>query len=150
MASELWQRIRALRARTGLSGEAFGAELGASKAAVSQWEANDPDKRTSPDLAKIVRMRQCFNVPLDWLLDDSADADHNWWEAHTPVCLPCTPTAEQTLAVLGAHLAAAPPELRDALATNLAGWARDGGKDHWQRILLAALDTQSGKRPNAA
>jgi transcriptional regulator with XRE-family HTH domain len=150
MASELWQRLRALRSRTGLSGEAFGAKLDASKAAVSQWEASEPERRTTPDLAKVVRMKQCFGVPLDWLLDDASDPDFAWWELPIPTRAAGTPGLVDTLEALGEHLSRTPPDVREAVATNLAGWARDGGKDHWRQGLQALMQAAPRKHKDAA
>jgi transcriptional regulator with XRE-family HTH domain len=79
MPSELWQRLRAVRKHTKLSGEAFGAACGVSKAAVSQWESPDPEKRTRPDLQKVIDMARSYSIPLDWLLDDRSDVEFQWW-----------------------------------------------------------------------
>jgi hypothetical protein len=50
------------------------------------------------------------------------------------------------LATIGAALAAMPPALREAVALNLAGWAREGGASHWQPGLLALLDLQGASQ----
>lgn len=73
MASQLWQRVRWVRARTKLSQEAFGARLGVTKSAVSQWESADPDKRTEPTLDKLQLMTAHWSVRIAWLLDDESD-----------------------------------------------------------------------------
>lgn len=52
----------------------------------------------------------------------------------------------QTLAHLGRLLAAVPGPYREAVATNLAGWARDGGADHWRAALSTLLAEAVSKR----
>ena len=103
MPSELWQRLRALRKHSGLSGEAFGAEVGVSKAAVSQWEATTLEKRTRPDLQTVIDLSRRFEVPLDWLLDDRSDVDFEWWvDVEDPRDGRAPSTAEALPAVLSA------------------------------------------------
>lgn len=81
MPSELWERIRAVRLRRKLSQEAFGADLGVSKSAVSQWENPDPDRRTVPELFKLQELARVHRVDLGWLLDDASSAT----PAHPPL-----------------------------------------------------------------
>lgn len=52
----------------------------------------------------------------------------------------------QTLAQLGQMLAAVPPSHREAVAANLAGWARDGGAEHWRAALSGLLSDIESKR----
>lgn len=55
------------------------------------------------------------------------------------------------LDVLGAELRRIPIELREAVATNLAGWAREGGAPHYKPAIMAILDSEPEKRsPRAA
>lgn len=54
------------------------------------------------------------------------------------------PALADALEALGASLAAAPAERREALAMTLAGWAREGGRDHWRSALMALLENSSG------
>lgn len=60
------------------------------------------------------------------------------------------PQLAACLAALATALAAVPPSSREALALNLAGWARDGGKGPWQQVVQALLDGSSGKQRRAA
>lgn len=43
------------------------------------------------------------------------------------------------LEITGAALAATPKEMREAVALNMAGWAREGGAGHWRSALQALL-----------
>lgn len=79
MASELWQRLRTVRKHLHISGEKLGAQLGVSKSAVSQWESPNPKIRTTPDLSRLQALSALYDVPLDWLLDDSSDLQREWW-----------------------------------------------------------------------
>lgn len=51
----------------------------------------------------------------------------------------CLPTLDQALEVLGIQLARVPADLREALAINLAGWARAGGIEPWHGLVLGLL-----------
>ena len=59
---------------------------------------------------------------------------------------PAGASIEVALAELHSRLADAPPEAREAIAMNLAGWARQGGGDHWMRSLVALLNGTSRKQ----
>ncbi|MBP3235147.1 MAG: helix-turn-helix domain-containing protein [Eubacterium sp.] len=65
----LSEKITELRKKAGLSQEEFGAEIGVSRQAVSKWEMS----QTTPDLNKIVKMSEFFEVPIDFLLKDEYD-----------------------------------------------------------------------------
>jgi len=147
MTSELWQRIRAIRKATGKTQEVFGAELGASKAAVSQWEAMDADKRTMPTIDKLKLMAQLSGAPLSWLLDDSSELEAMWWvDAHASdvsFSIADDITIEQALHRMGQELTRTEPAIREALAVNLAGWARNPSQPHWEDIIQQLL---RGKR----
>lgn len=65
----LSEKITELRKKVGLSQEEFGAEIGVSRQAVSKWEMS----QTTPDLNKIVKMSEFFEVPIDFLLKDEYD-----------------------------------------------------------------------------
>lgn len=151
MASELWQRLRALRKHTGLSGELFGAEVGVSKAAVSQWESPDPKKRTSPDLQKVIDMARLFEVPLDWLLDDRSEVDREWWvDPDTPPTQPPQISLADALEVLGIELAREmPQDVREDVADALHKLALRRGAERDQQQVISLL-ASPGKRQIAA
>lgn len=143
MASQLWQRLRAIRKHSGLSGEAFGHELGVSKSAVAQWEAADPSKRTSPGLTNIIDIGAKFSVPYQWLLDDRSDAEFEYWNA--PQAGAPDPDLSLALQVLGAALSESMPrDVRDDVADALAKLAQRGGADRDQERILQLL--AEGKR----
>jgi transcriptional regulator with XRE-family HTH domain len=149
MTSELWQRIRALRRYTKLSGEAFGAELGVSKAAVSQWESSDPRKRTVPELKVAVDMKRKFGASLDWLLDDQAEADARWWEKSTGETGSCQKheSIAERLADTVAGMQPARWRSVRAQLDDLAG--RPEMRDDVLQELIALLQAEPGK-PRAA
>ncbi len=68
-------------------------------------------------------------------------------EPSAPYSVP--PTVQEALEVLGIELAKVPPDMREAVASNLAGWARDGGRDHWRGLVLALLEAQPTKQRRA-
>lgn len=143
MASQLWQRLRAIRKHTGLSGEAFGQELGVSKSAVAQWEAADPKKRTTPGLTNIIDIGAKFGVPYQWLLDDRSEADFAYWEEQQAAAP--DPDLSLALQVLGAALLETMPrDVRDDVADALAKLAQRGGAERDQERVLQLL--AEGKR----
>ena len=56
------------------------------------------------------------------------------------------PTIEQAVEVIGIALAGASAEAREAVAANMAGWARAGGKEPWASVITSLLNANSGKR----
>lgn len=54
---------------------------------------------------------------------------------------------DDVLQALQTLLQQVPPEAREAVARTLDGWARDGGAEHWRRMLLVLLSgAEPGKR----
>lgn len=121
MPSELWERIRALRKHLNMSGEEFGGVVGGSKAAVSQWEAEDKAKRTTPDLQKVIAMKREFGVPLDWLLDDQQPANHEWWTDGQAAKMPLS--LDTAIAAIAGAVRAASRETRGRLSAALSSLA---------------------------
>lgn len=60
------EKLARLRKREGLSQEELALFLGVSRQAVSRWEQG----AAMPDAANLVKLRQRFQVSLDWLLED--------------------------------------------------------------------------------
>lgn len=60
------EKLARLRKREGLSQEELALHLGVSRQAVSRWEQG----AAMPDAANLVKLRQRFQVSLDWLLED--------------------------------------------------------------------------------
>lgn len=59
-------------------------------------------------------------------------------------------TLESALDFIGEALSNAPAERHDALAHNLAGWAREGGADHYKAVLALLLKPAQRKGHRAA
>lgn len=49
------------------------------------------------------------------------------------------PSLGQALALIESALRQVPTAEREAVAVTMAGWARDGGAEHWRRALLQLL-----------
>lgn len=79
MASELWQRIRAIQRHMGLTQEEFGQHFGVSKSAVSQWESLRPENRTTPGLDVLQKMSAVSGAPISWLISDESDCEAQFW-----------------------------------------------------------------------
>lgn len=60
----LGQRIQELRKKQGLSQEALGEKLGASRQAISRWEMDG----AVPEVNKLIALSKLFRVSLDELL----------------------------------------------------------------------------------
>lgn len=78
MKSELHQRIRAARNFADLSQQAIAKVCGVTRPAVSQWEALEVGKRTTPSLEQVKTIAQVTGVPMEWLTDDDAEPDSVW------------------------------------------------------------------------
>jgi hypothetical protein len=67
----LHRKIRAARLAAGFNTQtAFAEALKCSHGAVSQWESDDPEKRTTPDMHWILRISLATGLPPGWLIDD--------------------------------------------------------------------------------
>ncbi len=73
--SELWQRLRAARTHAELTQTEVAKRLNITRPAVSQWEADEVTKRTTPSGETLRTLAQLYKVPLDWLMDDTADVN---------------------------------------------------------------------------
>ena len=78
MKSELHQRLRAARTFADLSQQEVAKACNVTRPAVSQWEALELTKRTTPSLEQVKTIARLCNVPLEWLTDDEADPDSVW------------------------------------------------------------------------
>ena len=88
MASELWQRIRAARKYADLRQQDVAQVCGVSRAAIAQWEYDDPQRRTTPSIDQMKALSKLSGVPLDWLLNDRANLDDIWQYAKTSAAPP--------------------------------------------------------------
>lgn len=64
-------KIYKLRNDCGLSQEALANKLGVSRQSISKWETN----QSIPDLDKINGIARCFNVSLDYLINNNLEKD---------------------------------------------------------------------------
>lgn len=65
------EKLVRLRKREGISQEELAAFLGVSRQAVSRWEQGS----AMPDAPNLLKLRQRFQVSLDWLLEDACGWD---------------------------------------------------------------------------
>ncbi len=78
---DLSEKIRLLRMKKGLSQEELAEQIGVSRQSVSKWESG----QTSPEISKLMKMANVFEISTDELLDPeikefrsgSNDSDHN-------------------------------------------------------------------------
>ena len=78
MASELWQRLRTARKYADLRQEDISRVCKVTRSAVAQWEAKEPEKRTTPAIDQVREIAKLCRLPLEWLLNDSANTDDVW------------------------------------------------------------------------
>jgi transcriptional regulator with XRE-family HTH domain len=138
----------AMKRRPTLSQADIARECGVSTPSVNDWISGNT-KSMKPEPAR--KAAKLFGCDQNWL---ASGVGYPRWsddsEAPATVALPARPTLSVALATVSSHLASAPVETREALATCLAGWARDGGKEHWHQALLGLLMAPSGKQHLAA
>lgn len=60
---EIGQRIKALRAKLGLSQDRFGSYIGTRSPSVHSWESG----RTNPKRCTVLKIAKVFDVSLEWL-----------------------------------------------------------------------------------
>lgn len=128
----------------GLSQEAFGALFGVSKAAVSQWEAEDPDKRTAPPLPTQVEMARVSGATRGWIVfGDEGELEPGWYQDSDAPAAGEKPRPISRTAVALAQLASLLEPLdadgRQSAATLLAAWARDPASKRTDAMLLEHL-----------
>lgn len=92
MGTPTYKKLRAARLHAGLTQEQLAERLGISRAAVAQWEAKDPAKRTHPDLERVQDFCAATGAPLMWLLDEAQDISSDWGVVADVVPLPAPPS----------------------------------------------------------
>ena len=65
----LAEKILSLRKQNGWSQEELAMQLGVSRQSVSKWESGT----SIPDLERIIRLSQVFEVSTDYLLKDEME-----------------------------------------------------------------------------
>ena len=66
---DLAEKIQKLRKQKGLSQEQLADKLGISRQSISKWEAD----QASPEIDKIVKLSEIFEVSTDYLLKDKSE-----------------------------------------------------------------------------
>ncbi len=66
---KLHEKITVYRKKCGLSQETLAEKIGVSRQAVSKWETGE----ALPEITKLKALADCFDVTVDFLLDDNAD-----------------------------------------------------------------------------
>lgn len=64
----MWQRIREARKSAGLSQQQVADHFGIQRPAVSQWEASDPGKRTTPGTERLAEFADLTKCGIEWLI----------------------------------------------------------------------------------
>lgn len=67
------EKLIELRKATGLSQEELGNKLNVARQTVSKWELGE----TTPEMDKLVKLSEIFNVTLDELIKDENDNQKN-------------------------------------------------------------------------
>lgn len=78
MGSELWQRLKAVRAFADRRQEDIAKICKVSRGAVAQWESKDPNNRTRPSISQVQAISKETGVPVEWMLNDAADVADVW------------------------------------------------------------------------
>jgi hypothetical protein len=94
----------------------------------------------------IARLAEALAAPATWLETGEGQPPPEMMDGNTAFArqeqfAPPLPV-ETLLLQLGVVLAGIPPPQREAAAAALAGWAREGGADHWRLMFLAACQKQ--------
>lgn len=111
-------------------------KMGVSATAVSEALSGGTKSLTAENAARAARF---LGVEVYWLCTGEGPMRA---EPGTPAALSVEVVAER----FGRVLATLGPMQREAAAQVLAGWARDGGADHWMRMFVAlASDDANGK-----
>ena len=147
----LQERLHELMAECGFEHADLVRISGETSSVVSQWlgKTERPTKRVGR-VSSAIRLSRASGFCAEWIADGIGPKKPP--ARLVPPLVASEPPAAYTrtdcLADLAAALEALPPAHREAVATNLAGLARDGGAEPWMRSLRALLtpDGTSGKR----
>lgn len=138
LVSSIGDRVRDERARLGISQQTLARLAGVSTSTIGNLEAGI---RSQP--RALLSIAQALGVTPEWLENGQGPRAT---AATAPALTSIASSTEQCLQLISAALAAAPPDAREALAVNLAGWARDGGAAHWQAAVQGLLDSSAASR----
>lgn len=138
--ADLGRAIDAARIAKGLSRADLARAFGVRPQSVQDWL-----RRGTVDRDRLIRLLEFFAdvvPPSHWGLPAEA----------TPLLAILQPPGENLAAAvqaLGHALMRLAPSQREALAVNLAAWAREGGAPHYNAAITALL-ASTGKQPRAA
>lgn len=130
------ERLKSAREDLGLSQGELAKRAGVSQSTIANFEAGT---RHSP--RKLLAIAAALRVDPNWLETGKGSR-----EPQAGARVSADTTLDDVLDRLGIELAAVPPDDREAVATNLAGWARSGGRETWRGVVHALLDASSRKR----
>lgn len=128
---------------------------GQSSSVVSQWlGGSSKEIKRIARVSAAVRLAEASGYSAEWIAEGKGPKHRTG--GHPPGGL-ANHAAEpgpgygvlQLLDDLERVLQQVPADQRDAVATNLAGWARDGGATHWKPALLALLALPAAARKRA-
>ncbi len=141
-------RLEWLLEQQGLTPADLSRKLGRSSrdSTLSQIRKSAPDSRTGKPRAMGTNQARAIEGALG-LVHGIMDTPMTKQGVSVPMP---NVTIDQALEVLGLALQGLPTQTREAIATNLSGWARDGGADHWRVALQAMLTNAPRKRPALA
>ena len=131
-------RIERIAEEKGLpSGKALAKALGVTYETLRKWR----EGATAPNRTKQHRIAEYLGVaPAEFMHGVTGDG--------RPTS--AAPSADAVLEQLGMLLAALSPSVVEAVAENLAGFARERGAEHRRQVLLTLLAGFRGKRSRAA
>lgn len=130
--SELWQRLRAARKSARMSQDELGRRVGVSRAAVSQWEHPDPEKRTRPRWETLAEVAKVTGAPIDWLHDDTVNLESYWFSDESDAIE--APAGGKVVALFGHTVVGVQePEMSEYAPIKRAGpvpsWVKEPGAD---------------------
>lgn len=129
-------RLKEARKSKGLNQEQLAKLSGVSPATIANIEVG-----TRKNPRNLLQIAKAVGRSPQWLMT-GRDDERTPSDARPGA----PPDLFSALEAVGVALAAVPKSMREAVATNLAGWARDGGADHWRVTVQTLLAPQSGKR----
>lgn len=155
----LWEGSYEHRKRAGLHSQgSFGAQYEIGNQAAVGFFLNGKTALSAKAAAGFARGLGCSVADFSPRLADELAALCESITTTNASTTPSNPPAavepgdlDQALETIGIKLAAATTDKREAIATNLAGWAREGGADHWRQTVFSLLSAPpaAGKRYSA-
>lgn len=138
------------RRRPGVTQADIARAAGIKQPSVTDWFNGKTNRLKLKPAVKAAELWGCN--PL-WLGEGEGmpgwlDGTKSVQEPIKEYLIPQPPDLPAALDRLGIELAKAAPELREALALNLAGWARAGGQGPWQNVVQGLLSALPRKVQN--